>query len=65
MKGGLVSRRIDDTPVYVEDVVRITGAVLQEDAEFSEPEDAESSGSEGAESMQSKGADLNDMSMIR
>ena len=51
MKGGLVAKRIDATPVYEEDAVRMTGAVIPEDAEFSEPEDAESSGSEGAESM--------------
>ena len=28
MKNGLVSKRYDDTPVYVEDVIRMTGAVL-------------------------------------
>ena len=48
MKGGLVAKRIDDTPVYVEDVVRMTGAVIPEDAESSEPEDVESSEPTGA-----------------
>ena len=43
MKGSLNAKRIDDTPVYVEDVVRVTGAVIAEDVESSEPEDAESS----------------------
>ena len=44
MKGGLVAKRIDDTPVYVEDVVRMTGAVIAEDAEsLANESDAESS----------------------
>ena len=48
MKCGLVSKRIDDTPLHVEDVVRMTGAVIAEDAEsldneLVEPTDVESS----------------------
>ena len=48
MKGGLVSDRIDDTPVYVEDVVQMTGTVIAEDAESIEWEDVESSEPTGA-----------------
>ena len=33
MKGGLVAKRIDDTPVYVMDLVRMAGAVIADDVE--------------------------------
>ena len=51
MKGGLVVKRIDDTPGYVEDVVQMTGTVIPEDAESSDPEDLESSELTGADSI--------------
>ena len=48
MNGGLVANRIDDTPVYMEDEVRMTGAVISDyveslDDELVEPTDVKSS----------------------
>ena len=42
MTGGLVAKRIHETPVYMEDVVQMTGAVITEDVESSKPAGAES-----------------------
>ena len=59
MKGGIVSTRIDDAPVYVEDVVRMTGSVIPEDTEVSGSEDTESLESEDLESMKKNNIESN------
>ena len=61
MRGGLVAKRIDDTPVYVEDVVRMTGAVIPEDTEVSDWEDSKSVKSVNVES--SKNNDTSENSL--